>query len=177
MKSLIGSPVANVFWLIVIVKLGAGSIFAEDVGQRWGTEEREREYYPIVNIRCPKTPSSKRCVRSDADGRIAVARGVVKSISSMASIAPKLIQLSTALLRSRRDLWIDWQDNAFRVTQSCELTRVSDANNDGVADRFETISDAWGYANYHEYAFGSKLDANGNQFCLWAFRLLIIRML
>src|SRR5690606_4208761 len=57
-----------------------------------------------------------------------------------------------------------WQDNAFRVTQSCELTRVSDSNGDSVADRFETISDAWGYANYHEYAFGSKLDADGNQF-------------
>ena len=57
-----------------------------------------------------------------------------------------------------------WKDNAFRVTQSCELTRVSDSNGDGVADRFETISDAWGYANYHEYAFGSKLDADGNQF-------------
>jgi hypothetical protein len=52
----------------------------------------------------------------------------------------------------------------LRVTQSCELTRVSDTNNDGVADRFETISDAWGYANYHEYAFGSKLDAEGNQY-------------
>jgi hypothetical protein len=59
---------------------------------------------------------------------------------------------------------LDWKDNAFRVTQSCELTRVSDSNHDGVADRFETISDAWGYANYHEYAFGSKVDPDGNQF-------------
>ena len=59
---------------------------------------------------------------------------------------------------------LTWQDNAFRVTQSCELTRVSDSNKDGVADRFETISDSWGYANYHEYAFGSKLDPQGNQF-------------
>ena len=57
-----------------------------------------------------------------------------------------------------------WQDNALRVTQSCELTRVTDTNKDGVADRFDTISDAWGYANYHEYAFGSKLDGEGNQF-------------
>ncbi|MFN6139810.1 MAG: hypothetical protein ACK480_15075, partial [Planctomycetota bacterium] len=59
---------------------------------------------------------------------------------------------------------LTWKDDAFRVTQSCELTRVSDTNGDRVADRFETISDAWGYANYHEYAFGSKLDAQGNQF-------------
>ena len=30
------------------------------------------------------------------------------------------------------------------------------------ADRFEVLSDAWGYANYHEYAFGSKIDPEGN---------------
>ena len=54
------------------------------------------------------------------------------------------------------------EDDALYVTQSCELTRVTDTNGDGRADRFETVSDAWGYANYHEYAFGSKFDAEGN---------------
>ena len=48
------------------------------------------------------------------------------------------------------------------VTHSAELTRVRDTNGDGRADRFETVSDAWGYRNYHEYAFGSKFDAQGN---------------
>jgi hypothetical protein len=43
-----------------------------------------------------------------------------------------------------------------------ELTRVSDTKKNGKADRFETISDAWGYANYHEYAFGSNFDEKGN---------------
>ncbi len=27
---------------------------SEEVGGRWGTEEREREYYPIVNIPIPQ---------------------------------------------------------------------------------------------------------------------------
>ena len=55
-----------------------------------------------------------------------------------------------------------YKDDAFYVTQSCELTRVTDTKRDGKANRFETISDAWGYANYHEYAFGSKFDKDGN---------------
>ncbi len=55
-----------------------------------------------------------------------------------------------------------YKDDAFYVTQSCELTRVSDTKHDGKANRFETLSDAWGYANYHEYAFGSKFDEKGN---------------
>ncbi len=55
-----------------------------------------------------------------------------------------------------------YKDGAFYITQSCELTRVTDTKHDGKANRFETISDAWGYANYHEYAFGSKFDEKGN---------------
>ena len=55
-----------------------------------------------------------------------------------------------------------YKDDAFYVTQSCELTRVSDTKGKGKADRFETLSDAWGYANYHEYAFGSNFDDKGN---------------
>ena len=55
-----------------------------------------------------------------------------------------------------------WKDNALYVTQSCELTRVTDTNGDGKADRFEVVSDAWGYGTYHEYAFGSKFDPQGN---------------
>src|SRR6185369_17293651 len=67
---------------------------------------------------------------------------------------------------------LEHKDNALYVSQSCELTRVSDTKNTGkvftdksftgTANRFETISDGWGYANYHEYAFGSRFDWGGN---------------
>ena len=43
-----------------------------------------------------------------------------------------------------------------------EHTKVSGSDNDGKADTFDVISDAWGYGNYHEYAFGSKFDPEGN---------------
>ena len=38
------------------------------------------------------------------------------------------------------------------------------SNGDGRADRFDTVSDAWGCGHYHEFALGSKFDAAGN---LW----------
>src|SRR5262245_12447368 len=48
-------------------------------------------------------------------------------------------------------------------TQRCEVTRMRDSNNDGRADIFETVSDGWGIGgDYHEYAFGSKFDREGN---------------
>jgi len=49
------------------------------------------------------------------------------------------------------------------VAQRPELTRLLDTDGDGVADRHDCISDAWGLSgNYHEFAFGLARDAAGN---------------
>ena len=152
--------------LIPIAMSPLAILRAEEVGERWGTEEREREYYPIVNIPLPKdTVIEAGAFAVLPDGRVAVGtrHGEIFFIDGIDAPkpTPSFHRFATGL---DEIFGLAWKDNAFRVTQSCELTRVSDSNGDGVADRFETISDAWGYANYHEYAFGSKLDADGNQF-------------
>ncbi len=57
------------------------------------------------------------------------------------------------------------RDGWLYATQRGELTRVKDTNSDYKADVFETVSDAWDIGgDYHEYAFGSKFDRDGN---LW----------
>jgi len=139
---------------------------AEEVGERWGTEEREREFYPLVNIPLPKDTvieAGAFAVLPDRRMAVGTRHGEIYFLDGVdaAKPIPKFQRFASGL---DEIFGLTWHDNALRVTQSCELTRVSDTNNDGVADRFETISDAWGYANYHEYAFGSKLDAEGNQF-------------
>ena len=59
--------------LVGLVGSVAGSVCAEDVGKRWGTEEREREYYPIVNIPLPKdTVIEAGAIAVLPDGRVAV---------------------------------------------------------------------------------------------------------
>lgn len=152
--------------LLPFVMAGPGAARAEEVGERWGTEEREREYYPIVNIPLPKeTVIEAGAFAVLPDDRIAVGtrHGDIYLIDGIDTAKPNPeFHLFAAGLDEIFGL--TWQDNAFRVTQSCELTRVSDTDGNGSADRFETISDAWGYANYHEYAFGSKPDAEGNQY-------------
>jgi hypothetical protein len=139
---------------------------AEEVGERWGTEEREREYYPIVSVPLPPgTVIEAGAFALLPDGRVAVGtrHGEIYILDGIdeAKPAPSFHRFASGM---DEIFGLAWKDNAFHVTQSCELTRVSDSNGDGVADRFDTISDAWGYANYHEYAFGSKPDAEGNQF-------------
>jgi hypothetical protein len=57
------------------------------------------------------------------------------------------------------------KDGWIYATQRCELTRIKDTDGDGRADDFETIGDPWAIGgDYHEYAFGSKFDRNGD---LW----------
>ncbi|QDK78942.1 hypothetical protein EXU85_10125 [Spirosoma sp. KCTC 42546] len=49
------------------------------------------------------------------------------------------------------------------VVQRPELTRLTDTNGDGIADKYETVTDQFGMSgNYHEFAFGPVRDAKGN---------------
>ena len=57
--------------LLAITMSAMGSLHGEEVGGRWG-EEREREYYPIVNIPLPEghessRPEPLRCFRIPAN--------------------------------------------------------------------------------------------------------------
>ncbi len=149
-----------------LMMLVASQVVAEEVGQRWGTEVREREYYPIVSIPIPKDLVIEAGVFAVLpDRRVAVGTryGEIYLIEGLDEEKPdpRYHRFATGL---DEIFGLTYRDGVFYVTQSCELTRVSDTDSDGQADRFETISDAWGYANYHEYAFGSKFDAEGNLF-------------
>ncbi len=54
---------------------------------------------------------------------------------------------------------------SFVVAQRAELTRLTDTDGDGAADRLTTLCDAWQLSgNYHEYAFGPAFDAAGNAY-------------
>jgi hypothetical protein len=112
--------------------------------------------------------------------------GEVMEIGSIALMPDKKIAVTTR----RGDLWIcsgayekdlskvTWkrfaqglhepfgmfyQNGAFTLTQRPEVTRIRDSDGDGLADIFETINNDWGSAaDYHEYAFGSTPDKNGD---------------
>jgi len=152
------------FPVLALCLLAHHPVLAEEVGDRWGTEDQERIYYPIVEV-----PIAKDLVieagafETLPDGRIAVGtrHGDVYFISGIDESKP---QPEYHLFATGLDeiFGLAWKDGALYVTQSCELTRISDSNGDGTADCFEVVSDAWGYGTYHEYAFGSKFDPQGN---------------
>jgi hypothetical protein len=137
---------------------------AQDRDASWGTAERERQYYRVVKL--PTPPGA--VIEAGAfevlpDGRIAVGtrHGDIYFVRGADAAKPDPVY---ELFATGLDeiFGLAWRDGALYVTQSCELTRVQDSDGDGRADRFDAVSAAWGYENYHEYAFGSKFDEQGN---------------
>jgi hypothetical protein len=150
--------------LLAACVLCPSAVRAEDVGDRWGTEEREREYYPIVSLPIPKdlvVEAGAFCLLPDGRMAVGTRHGEIHIIDGIDAKKPdpKYHLYTTGM---DEIFGLAYKDGAFYVTQSCELTRVTDTKKDGKANKFETLSDAWGYANYHEYAFGSKFDPEGN---------------
>jgi hypothetical protein len=137
---------------------------ADPLGEYWGTAERENEYYRIVEIPIPESMAIEAgSFEVMQDNRLAIGtrRGDILLVDGAFDEHPKPTYHRFA---SGLDeiLGIAYRDNAFYITQQTEVTKVFDTNGDRRANRFETLGDAWGFRNYHEFAFGSKPDAEGN---------------
>lgn len=137
---------------------------AEELGEMWGTAAEEAKYYPIVNIPIPpEVPMRPGSFEILPDGRLAVGtrRGDIYFIEGAFENPP---MPKYHLFASGQDeiFGLSWKDGAMTVTQFGEVTRISDIDGDEVADRYETLSNNWGYAEGHEFAFGSKHDPEGN---------------
>lgn len=147
-----------------LVLLAALAAPPEDLGATWGTATRERLYYPVVSLPIPDglvLEAGAFVVLPDDRVAVGTRRGDIWLVGGVDDERP---EPTYELYATGLDeiFGLDHRDGAFYVTQSCELTRVTDESGDGRADRFQTICDDWGYRNYHEYAFGSKFDDEGN---------------
>jgi hypothetical protein len=141
-------------------------IFCEDIGEMWGTAEEEAKYYKIVNVPIPK----KTVIEAGAfdflpDGRLIVGTRYGDVYFVEGAFLPKPQPVYRLFATGLDEIFgVNYKDGAVYVTQSCEVTKLIDIDKDGSADRFETVSDGWGYGTYHEYAFGSKFDKDGNMY-------------
>ena len=130
----------------------------EDLGGMWGTAREEAKYYPLVNIPIPpEVPLRPGSFEILPDGRLAVGtrRGDIYFIKGASESPPNPVY---HLFASGQDeiFGLAWKDGAMTATTFGEVTRISDTDGDGVADRYDTLANNWGYAEGHEFAFGSK---------------------
>jgi hypothetical protein len=137
----------------------------QPLGEYWGTGEKESEYYKLVDIPLPKElaieagsfevlPDQKSLAIATRRGDIFIANGVFDEHPE-----PKFSKFAEGL---DEIFGLAYRDGSFIATQQAELSRITDVDGDGRADQFDTISDKWGFANYHEFAFGSKPDDDGD---------------
>lgn len=150
--------------ILLFTACACSALAAEDFGDAWGTAEREEAYYRLVNIPMPEGVYLEAgCFTTLPDGRIAVGtrRGEILLFNGLDDEhpRPRVGKFASGL---DEVFGLAWRDGAFYATHATEVTRITDSDGDGRADRYDTVSDKWGFENYHEFAFGSQFDAEGN---------------
>jgi len=145
---------------LLILGLAAGSVHAAD---RPPTED---DFYPITRF----TPPNGAVLEAGgihhlSDGRVAVStrRGEIWMVENAFDKDPEKAKFRRFAHGLHEVLGLAEKDSWLYATQRCEVTKMKDTTGDGRADRFQTVCDQWGITgNYHEYAFGSKFDRDGN---------------
>ena len=128
--------------------------------------EIQKQYYRITTV---PTPENVVLEVGDfefmPDGRLAASsrRGDIYLFHDPLQTDASKITSKLFIDGLHEVLGISYRDGSLYATQRGEITRLKDEDDDGLADVCETVSDGWGInGDYHEYAFGSKFDANGD---------------
>ncbi len=149
---------------LIVASVAATAGRAQELGATWGTGGAEAAYYRIVEV--PVPPELALEVGSFCalpDGRLAAGtrRGEILLLSGAFDQRPNL-RIERFASGLDEVFGLGFRDGAFYATQQTELTRITDRDGDGRADRFENLSDVWGFAHYHEFAWGSPVEPDGS---------------
>jgi hypothetical protein len=148
--------------MAMVLAVPAGA--EEDLGAMWGTAAEEAKYYPIVEVAIPPgVPMRPGSFEVLPDGRLAVGtrRGDIYFVKG-AFESPPVPEFHLFASGQDEIFGMSWKDGAMTATTWGEVTRIADTDGDEVADRYDSLTSNWGYAEGHEFAFGSKHDAEGN---------------
>src|SRR5262249_8428854 len=147
----------------ITVLLTASSALAQPKGKL----PTEDDYYKLYRFEPPKgVVLEAGGLEVLPDGKLAVGsrRGEIWVIANPTAADPAKDAKWTRFAHGLHEvLGLAQKDGWLYVTQRCELSRLRDSDGDGKADVFETVSDGWEInGDYHEYAFGSRFDRDGN---------------
>ena len=137
---------------------------AQTLGEDWNTAEEEAKYYRIVDIPFPKEMALEACsfeVLPNNQLAVGTRRGEIFFVKGAFDKNPRT-EFHKYASGLDEIFGMSYKEGAMYITQQTEVTKITDKNGDLRADRFETLSDRWGFGNYHEFSFGSKLDQDNN---------------
>ncbi len=143
----------------------------------------ENDYYKLITVATSKAATISRSpywkpgksevtleisgMTALPDGRLAVAtrKGDVYFVSNAYDSPPAKLKFHRFATSLHEPLGLLRYKNGLLTVQRSEVTHLRDTDGDEVADEYLTLAKGWGVTgNYHEYAYGPKLDKQGN---LW----------
>jgi glucose/arabinose dehydrogenase len=153
-----------VFVLSVLTLLPLGSVQAQAPPK----PPTEDDYYKLLPFDIPKGEVLEAgALEFMSDGRLAVGtrRGEIWMVANALAADPKEAKFTRYAHGLHEVLGLAYKEGWLYVTHRPEVSRIKDSKGDGKADVFETVNDGWEIGgDYHEYAFGSRFDREGN---LW----------
>src|SRR5215471_11712284 len=126
----------------------------------------EEEYYKLLRFETPPGEVLEAgAIEVMPDGKVAVGtrRGEVWMIDNASASDPKEAKFTRFAHGLHEVLGLAQKDGWLYVTQRPDVSRIKDTDGDGKADTFEVVTDGWEITgDYHEYAFSSRFDKDGN---------------
>ncbi|MGE0608557.1 MAG: hypothetical protein AB7O62_15785 [Pirellulales bacterium] len=145
---------------LILFASHVGSVGADDANPT------EADYYPITTFEIPEEVVLEAgAFQMLPGGKLAVSsrRGEVWLISDPYAKEVHAGKFSRFAHGLHEVLGLAERDGWLYVTQRTDVSRLKDTDGDGVADLFEVVNDGWEVSgDYHEYAFGTKFDREGN---------------
>jgi glucose/arabinose dehydrogenase len=126
----------------------------------------EDEYYKLLRFETPPGEVLEPgAIEMLPDGKVAVGtrRGEIWLIENADSSDPSFAKFTRFAHGLHEVLGLAQKDGWLYVIQRPDVTRIKDSSGRGKADTFEVVTQGWEInGDYHEYAFGSRFDKDGN---------------
>ena len=148
-----------VFLAAVVVSASGTQVWAQDA-------PREDDYYRLIKFPIPEgvvLEGGGLELMPDRKLAISSRRGDIYLVDHAFDDDPEKVVFQRFAGGLHEVLGLAQRDGWLYATQRCEVSRLKDEDGDGRADLIESVADGWGInGDYHEYAFGSKFDRDGN---------------
>ncbi|WP_041257846.1 membrane protein [Fibrella aestuarina] len=125
---------------------------------------KEEDFFKITRVSAPEGTLLEvggLTMLPNGDLGVATRRGDIFIVQNPTSRRPFFRKFASGL---HEVLGLAYKDGSLYCAQRGELTKMTDTNQDGKADLFETVY-AWPLSgHYHEYSFGPKIAPDGTFF-------------
>ncbi len=127
--------------------------------------QKEEDFYKIQTVPIPENVLLEvggMCLLPNDALAVSTRHGEVWTISNPYMKNGALPKYRLFAQGMHETLGLNYSNGSLYLTQRSELTKLRDTDGDGEADDYETVY-SWPLSgNYHEYAYGPRLDKDGN---------------